>query len=169
MATTRTTKLKLQKPAVADRNWGPTLNANLDALDAMATVAALAVTPMESPSTTRGLSIAPGPYRKADGTIGVYAGGTASANASGDSYVSLDPATGLVSMGTAWPTTPHVPLAVASTNGAAITAIADARCVLNVSRGTPLSLPAATATASYGANEQTMLQAVYDAIRGMGG
>lgn len=169
MAITRTTNLRLQKPAVADRNWGPTLNANLDALDALAPVSALAVTPLESPPTTRGLSIAAGPYLKADGTTGDYAGGTTTATASATSLVSLNPADGSIAVGATWPATPHVRLAVVTADATKITSIADARCVLNFALGSAVSLPAATATGSYGSNEQAMLQAVYNAVKALVG
>lgn len=210
MAITRTTNLKLQKPGAADRNWGGPLNDNLDALDAAATVSALAVTTAETPSTTRGLAIAPGPYLKPDGTTGAYAGGTTTAPASGTSYVSIASTDGSIAVGAAWPTSPHVRLAVVIADANKITSISDARCVLNVALAPSLplsggtmadgaviaaatatglqiagatsqklgfygkapvaqpSVPAATASGSYGATEQAMLQAVYNAIRDLG-
>ena len=165
MAITRTASLKLQKPAVADRNWGPALNGNADALDGLAPLSALAVTTAESPSATRGLAVAAGPYLKPDGTTGQYAGGATTAAASATSHVSLNPATGAIVVGASWPSTPHVRLAVVVADATTITSVADARCVLNVTLGSAVTLPAATATGSYGANEQAMLQAVYDAVQ----
>lgn len=165
MAITRTTKLKLAKPGAADRNWGSPLNDNLDAIDAAAPLSALAVTTAETPSTTRGLAIAAGPYQKPDGTTGAYAGGSATAAVSATSNVSLNPATGAISVDADWPTSPHVRLAVVVADATKVTSITDARCVLNVTLGSAVSLPAATATGTFGSNEQTMLQNVYDAVK----
>src|SRR5690606_6576217 len=153
------------KPGAADRNWGSPLNDNLDVLDAAAPLSALAVTTAETPSTTRGLAIAAGPYLKPDGTTEAYAGGTATATAEDASFVSLDPSDGSISVDADWPTSPHVRLAVVVADATKITSITDARCVLNVTLGSAVSLASATATGSYGSNEQTMLQDVYDAVK----
>src|SRR4051794_12776302 len=75
MATTRTSKLKLGKPASGDALWGTGVyNPNFDALEALSPINGLAVTLAEIPSTTLNVSVAAGTYRQQDGTVGTYAG-----------------------------------------------------------------------------------------------
>ena len=65
---------KLGKPAVADRYWDQALDANADLLDALAPVGGLCVTPLELPSASLNVRVAPGCYQKRDGTVGSFAG-----------------------------------------------------------------------------------------------
>lgn len=167
MAITRTSNLKLAKPAPSDRNWGGPLNDNLDRLDAIAALGALAVSPREVPSASLWVKVAPGSYQKADGSIGVYAG-VAQDNAANNATTRfwLTDA-GVLGKGAAWPSSPHVRLASVTAVDSKITAIVDERVVCRTAKPAP-SLPAATAGTTFGTNERTMLQAVYDAVRNLG-
>ena len=126
MATTYTTNVRLQKPSAADRHWDVPLNANADYLDGLAAVGGLAVTTAEAPSVSLTCRIAGGAYLKANGTIGTYAGGTLSLAASATSKVWLTDA-GVPGSGSAWPTTPNLPLAQVQTGPSTILQIVDAR------------------------------------------
>lgn len=126
MATTYTTNVRLQKPAAADRHWDVPLNANADYLDGLAAVGGLSVTTAEVPSASLNCRIAAGAYLKANGTVGVYAGGSLTLPASVTTYVWLTDA-GVLSSGTAWPTTPNLPLAKVQAGVSTITQITDAR------------------------------------------
>jgi hypothetical protein len=74
MASTYTTRVKLAKPATNDTGWGTTVNADLDALDALEPVGGLLVTSKETPSSTLEVRVEGGEFRKADGTLVSYAG-----------------------------------------------------------------------------------------------
>jgi hypothetical protein len=74
MASTYTTRAKLAKPGTNDTGWGTTVNADLDAIDAIEPVGGLMVTPAETPSTTLNVAVAAGDFRKSDGTLVSYAG-----------------------------------------------------------------------------------------------
>jgi hypothetical protein len=126
MATTYTTNAKLQKPAAGDRTWSTPLNANADALDGLTAIGALCGAPHEIPSASLNLDVSAGTYVKADNSVGVYAGGTIALTASIANYVWLT-GSGVLTKGSAFPTTPHVRVCVATCDGTKITAIADAR------------------------------------------
>jgi len=126
MSTTYTTNAALQKPAVADRNWNTPLNANADALDGMTAVGSLCGTTNEIPSTSLTLKVSGCTYIKADNSLDVYAGGTIALTASIDNYVFLD-GSGTLTKDTAFPTTPHYRVCVATCGTTTITAIVDAR------------------------------------------
>jgi hypothetical protein len=126
MATTYTTNAGLQKPAVADRNWNVPLNANTDALDGMTAVGSLCGTTNETPSTTLTLKVSAGAYVKSDNSVGVYAGGTIALTTASVNYVWLT-GTGTLTIGSAFPTTPHVRICAATAGATTITSIADAR------------------------------------------
>lgn len=128
MSTTNTSAIKLNKPAFADRDWHLALNQNADLLDGQSALAGLCVTTAESPSASLNLSIAPGNFRKPDGTIGSYAGNPALVVAAGSTtYLSLDPSGNLVASTSGFPQTACVPLAMAVAGATTITSVTDAR------------------------------------------
>ena len=122
-----TRNLGLEKPATAERNWDVPINANADLLDGLTAIGGLAVRSAEAPSTTLNVRVASGSYRKADGTVGSYAGSDSHAvPASATTCLSLtDP--GTLVAGTAFPTTAHVRLARVVAGSASITSVDDAR------------------------------------------
>lgn len=126
MATTYTTNANLQKPASGDRGWATPINANADALDGFAAIGSLCGTMNEVPSTTLALKVSAGTFVKSDNSVGVYAGGSITLDASSTVYVWLD-GSGTLTKGSAFPTTPHVRVCAAVTGAASITSIADAR------------------------------------------
>jgi hypothetical protein len=134
MSATYTTQLRLQKPGAGDRTWNTPLNANADALDALAPLGGLAVVPTETPSTTLNVRIAAGTFRKADGTVGSYAGTASQALTGGaTNYIYLlDNATLTIST-SAYPTNAaHVRLATVVAGASTITGVADDRVTLVV-------------------------------------
>lgn len=126
MSTTYTTNAQLQKPGVADRNWNVPLNANADAIDALSAIGSLCGSTNETPSTSLTLKVSACSYVKSDNSVGVYAGGTIALTASIANYVWID-ASGVLTKGTAFPTTPHVRSCIATASVTAITSIVDAR------------------------------------------
>jgi hypothetical protein len=204
MANTYTPNVQLAMPAAGDRTWNVPVNANAQALDALAPVGALAVITTEVPSATLNVRVATGNYQKQDGTIGQYAGSssqTMTASATNYLYLDLTNSGNLVVNTTGFPATAHVRLATVVAAVSTITSITDARVAfsvigafadgVNLTFGTlvgtqigtaanqklaffgktPVVQPtmgAATAGTSYTTNEQTMLNAVYDAVRVLG-
>jgi hypothetical protein len=204
MANTYTPNVQLALPAAGDRTWNVPVNANAQALDALAPVGALAVITTEAPSATLNVRVAGGNYQKQDGTIGQYAGSSSQAmTASATNYLYLDLTNSgnLVVSTTGFPATAHVRLATVVAAVSTITSITDARVAFNVVGAfadgvnltfgtvtgtqigtaanqklaffgkTPVVQPtlgAATAGTSYTSNEQTMLNAVYAAVRALG-
>lgn len=204
MANTYTPNVQLAMPAAGDRTWNVPVNANAQALDALAPVGALAVITTEVPSATLNVRVAAGNYQKQDGTIGAYAGSasqTMTASATSYLYLDLTSSGNLVVNTTGFPTTAHVRLATVVAAVSTITSIADARVAFNVvgafadgvnltfgtSVGTQIGtaaneklaffgktpvvqpiMGAATAGTAYTTNEQTMLNAVYNAVRVLG-
>src|SRR5690349_14616299 len=83
MATMYTLRTKLAKPDVADRGWNVPLNANADQLDRLAPLGGLCVTPAEVPSASLNVQVAPGTFRRPDGTVGTFAGSASLAIAPG--------------------------------------------------------------------------------------
>ena len=129
MATTYTNNAKLAKPGVADRSWDVPLNGNADALDALAPVGGLCVTPAEVPSASLNVRVAAGRYLKQDGSVGSYAGAAAQAVAASSTkvlYLDLA-AAGALAVGASYPATAHIRLATVATGPAAITSVADDR------------------------------------------
>lgn len=126
MSTTYTTNAALEKPALGDRNWSVPLNANADALDAMTAIGALCGATNEIPSTTLTLKVSAGTYIKSDNSVGVYAGGTIALTTAVANYVWLTGA-GVLTIGSAFPTTPHVRICVATCGATTITSVMDAR------------------------------------------
>jgi hypothetical protein len=204
MANTYTPNVQLAMPAAGDRTWNVPVNANAQALDALAPVGALAVITTEVPSATLKVRVAAGNYQKQDGTIGQYAGSssqTMTASATNYLYLDLTNSGNLVVNTTGFPATAHVRLATVVAAVSTITSITDARVAFNVIGAfadgvnltfgtvtgtqigtaanqklaffgkTPVVQPtlgAATAGTSYTSNEQTMLNAVYAAVRALG-
>ncbi|MFO0892147.1 MAG: hypothetical protein U0790_23790 [Isosphaeraceae bacterium] len=128
MATIYTARTKLAKPGVADRQWNLPLNANADLLDGLAPLGGLCVTPAEIPSASLNVQVAPGTYRRPDGTVGTFAGSASTAVAAGQTtslYLTPD---GVLSASTSgYPPTAHVRLATIVAGPAAIQTVADDR------------------------------------------
>jgi hypothetical protein len=135
MANTYTPNVQLAMPAAGDRTWNVPVNANAQALDALAPVGALAVITTEVPSATLNVRVAAGNYQKQDGTIGQYAGSssqTMTASATNHLYLDLTNSGNLVVNTTGFPTTAHVRLATVVAAVSTITGITDARVAFNV-------------------------------------
>ncbi len=133
MSTIYTHNAKLAKPAVADRNWNLPLNANADALDALAPIGGLCVTTAESPSASLIVQAASGRFQKADGTVGAFSGSASTTlPPSLTSVLYLTDAGSLVVSTTGYPATPHVPLATVVTNTTAVVSLTDDRVVCGV-------------------------------------
>src|SRR5512146_786465 len=129
MATTYTTNTKLQKPASGDTSWDVPINANADALDALASIGGLAVTLVETPSASLNVKVAAGSYRQQDGTIGTYAGTASQAITTATTkvlYLDLA-AAGALTVAAAYPTTAHVRIATVVAGATTITSITDDR------------------------------------------
>jgi hypothetical protein len=135
MANTYTPNVQLAMPAAGDRTWNVPVNANAQALDALAPVGALAVITTEVPSATLNVRVAAGNYQKQDGTIGQYAGSssqTMTASATNYLYLDLTNSGNLVVNTTGFPTTAHVRLATVVAAVSTITSITDARVAFSV-------------------------------------
>ncbi len=166
-----TSNTKLYQPAVAERNWNVGLIANMATLDALAPMGGLCVTTTEVPSSSLNVAVAPGPYLTTWGQRAAFAGSLSTAlTASVTNYVYLSAAGTLTLSTTSFPASlAHIPLAVVVTGAGTVTSIADARTPLRMN--VPIAEPtmgAATAGSTYGTNEQTMLGAVYAAVRALG-
>lgn len=129
MSTTYTSNTKLGKPAVTDTGWDVPINANADALEALAPLAALNVSLAEVPSASLNVRVAAGTYVKAAGTIGTYAGTSSQAITTLTTKYLYLTDSGTLTVGTAWPTggTNHVRLAVVVAGATTITSVTDAR------------------------------------------
>lgn len=127
MATTFTTNLRLRKPGGADRYWDVPLNANADALDGLAAVGGLAVTPSETPSASLACRITAGSYQRADGTVASFPGtGSLALAPNATSSVWLTDA-GVATVGSGLPASPHLPLARVRTDAGSVVEVLDAR------------------------------------------
>lgn len=130
MATTYTQRTKLAKPGPADRDWNVPLNANADALDALAPIGGLCITTLESPSATLRVQAAAGRFQRRDGTVGTFEGTSVivlQPEAISSIYLS-DSGELIVSMN-GFPATSHVPLAAVQTDRSRVTAVTDLRVV----------------------------------------
>lgn len=160
MATTYTTNVRLQKPGTADRSWDVPINANADALDAMAALGGLAVAVAEVPSASLNVRVAPGTFVNADGTIGSFAGATSVAlPTSATTFLWLAPG-GILAQGTGFPTTAHLRLAQVVTGATTVTQVVDQRVCFAIQgtglgfvlkSGDTMSGPLAVANATSGA------------------
>jgi hypothetical protein len=152
MATTYTTNLRLQKPATGDTGWDVPLLANADALDGLAPLGGLAVVTAETPSSTLNVRVAAGRFAAPNGVVAAYAGTASQALAAGStSYLYLTAAGVLTVNTTGFPAAPHVPLAVATTGGTTVTAIADWRPAFRCVSSGGSWAPVASKTAAYAA------------------
>lgn len=131
MATTYTTKTKLAKPATGDTGWELVINADLDAIDALAPVGALAVSKTEVPSASLNVAVSAGTYITSTGVFATYAGTASQAmTTASTNYVYILESTGLLTVSTsAFPTgtTKHVRLATVVAGASTITSITDNR------------------------------------------
>ena len=133
MASTYTTRAGLAKPGAGDTSWNVTLNADLDSLDALAPLGALAVSPAERPSASLNVQVAGGVFVSSAGAYVVYAGTASQAvTASTTTYLWLTDA-GVLSSGSAFPTagTKCVRLAAVVAGTSTITSITDARVTIS--------------------------------------
>jgi hypothetical protein len=154
MATSFTSNTKLALPAVADRNWNVPLNANTALLDSLAPVGGLCVSTAEVPSASLNVQVATGKFQKRDGTIGVFAGSTATALGANQTSMLFLSDGGTLSVSTSgYPTTSHVKLATVVTGATSVTSVADDRVVCFVVGTDALPyLPLAGGTLGDGAN-----------------
>lgn len=130
MATNYTQKTRLAKPGPADRDWNVPLNANADAIDALAPVGGLCVATTEVPSASLNVQAAAGRYQRRDGTVGTFAGSPATTMvANATTYVFLTDAGVLTTSTVGLPTSSHVPLAVVATDASTVTSVTDLRVV----------------------------------------
>ena len=148
MANTYTPNVKLAIPGDGDRGWGATLAADLAALDGLACVASLAVTPAESPSTSLNVRVVGGTYRGPGGLPTIYAG-TSSYSIPASSATALWlTATGSLASGSTWPTAgPYVPLAVVTSGVSTIATVGDSRAATTTVG--PPTLAVATVATNY--------------------
>lgn len=132
MATTYTDNLGLPLPAITDEGWGATLLALFAKLDALAPIAAGCVTLSETPSASLNVDVAACVYRKADDTLGTYAGVAGHAvPASATTCLYLTNAGVLTHAASVFPTgSPIVRLSVVVAGASTITSVTDARVVL---------------------------------------
>lgn len=156
-------------PALGDPGWNETLNGDLAALDAVAAVGGLCCTARETPSSSLNVTIAGGTLQTPWGQTVAFAGaGTQPVPPSSTTYVWLTTA-GALTTGSAWPATAYVPIAIVTSGTTTITSIADVRrpCSTVVPIAQP-TMGAATAGSTYTANEQSMIQTLWDNFRALG-
>jgi hypothetical protein len=134
LSNTYTNNVNLAKPAFHDEGWSVPLNANCDALDALAPVGGLAVTSHEQPSSSLLVDVAGGSYVKQDGTIGTYAGVSSQAIPTATTKtLYLDGAASFaLVVGSAYPSTPHVRLATVVAGATTISSVTDNRLAFGV-------------------------------------
>lgn len=158
MPTTRGTRTGLPMFEYLDPDWHLQPIEMRDMLDAVNSLGALAVRLAEYPSASLDVNVLPGDYRKADGTVGSYAGvAPQTLAASGTRYLWLTNA-GALTVGSAWPTSGfYLPLAVVVVGASTITSVTDARTLPGVVSGGPTrgtaTLVAGTVTISTAAVE----------------
>ena len=129
MATTYTTRAQLSKPSTGDTGWGPTIDGDLDQLDGVQAIGALAVTLHEVPSASLNVAVAAGVFISSAGAYVSYAGSASFAVTTAiTNYLWLTDG-GTLTKGTAWPTagTKCVRLAVVVAGATTITSITDGR------------------------------------------
>lgn len=127
MATQFTLNVGLGYWQLNDRDWHLPYQATCQLLDRQAALGTLAVRPLENPSTSRDVRVSAGSFRKADGSLGSYAGTSGvTIPASSTRHLWLTEA-GTLTLGTAWPTGHYVPLATVTTDADTVTSVVDAR------------------------------------------
>ena len=152
MSTTYTPNIKLGQPALGDTGWSTPLNANCSTLDGLAPVGALCITTKEQPSSTLNVAVAAGTVIAQDGTTVTYAGTASQAiTASTTKVLYLDGTVSFaLTVGSSYPTTPHVKLATVVAGASTITSVTDNRQSFNVAGtiadGVNLSLGTSTGT-----------------------
>jgi uncharacterized membrane protein len=138
MADTFTSNRNIRKLAAGDTGYASLWAANLDLLDAIAALGALAVATAETPSASLNVKVSAGSFRKGDGTVVGYAGTAGQAmTASSTNYVFLNDAGTLVVNTTGFPVN-CVRLATVVAGATTITSVTDAQVVLALGgAGTP--------------------------------
>jgi hypothetical protein len=129
MASTFTSRVKLNKPATGDPGWSAPLQDNYNLIDALAPVGSLAVSLHESPSVSLLVDVGAGNFVAQDGSVQSYAGITSQAIPTGTSktlYLDGTAAWALV-VGSSYPATPHVRLATVTAGATTISSIVDNR------------------------------------------
>src|SRR6185437_5460511 len=129
MPNTYSSNIKLATPALGDQGWRTAFLGDMNAIDGISAVGALAVTTSEIPSATLNVDVAPGSYVKQDGTIGTYAGIAGqpiTASVTRVLYLELTAAGALV-VAASYPARPHARLATVVSGTASITEVADNR------------------------------------------
>jgi hypothetical protein len=97
-------------------------------LDAFSALGGLCVSPVEVPSGSLAVSVAPGRYQKGDGSVGAFLGQPVLIlEPSTTSSIYLDPSGDVVASTTGFPSTSHVPLATATTSEAGVLTVSDMR------------------------------------------
>lgn len=136
MADSYTTRCRMPVPALNDPDWRTRIDAMRDFLDGVNAIGGGVVVATETPSSTLNVKVSALVYRKADGTLGSYAGTSSQAiSASTTKCLYLTDA-GVLTVGSAWPTSGYyLPLAVVVAGASTITSIADARSPLSVVSG----------------------------------
>ncbi len=132
MSTSYTANIGLGIPAVSDRNWNLPLSADLDLLDVLAPIGGLCVQEKEHPSTTLNVKVAAGKFRKADGTVGTYAGTSSQAITTATTKVLYLDNSGTLTVATSYPASSHVRLATVVAGATTITSVTDDRIVNGV-------------------------------------
>lgn len=127
MATTYSANLRLEIPAVSDRNWNVALDDNRAALDALSPIGGLAVTTTETPSTTLNVRVTAGVYQQSNGQVATYAGVNPFAITLSSTLNLWLTDAGTLTSGSSWPAAPHVRLATVTAGATTITGISDAR------------------------------------------
>lgn len=139
MAGTLTNRAKLRTPGLnhprpsTGPTWNEALDANRAALDGVNAIGALCVTPADQSfdtfSGSLNVAVSAGRYRRADGTLGTYAGTASQAvSASTTSYLYLTDAGVLTVNTTGFPAgSPIVRLATVVTDATKVVSIADER------------------------------------------
>jgi hypothetical protein len=152
MPNTYTANVKLAMPGSGDTGWNAPVNANCQAVDALAPVGGLAVTTHEQPSASLKVDVAAGSYQRQDGTIGNFAGVASYAVAASSTsylYIDLTGSGALTASTSAFPATAHVRLAVVAAGPSTVSSITDARVAFQV-LGSILDGTALTAGTSSG-------------------
>ena len=158
MPTTRGTRTGLPMWEYLDTDWHEPPIEMRDMLDNVNALGALAVRLAEYPSASLDVNVLAGDYRKADDTVGSYAGvAPQTLAASGTRYLWLTNA-GVLTVGAGWPTAGwYLPLAIVVVGTSTIISITDARTLPGVVSGGPTrgtaTLVAGTVTVSTAAVE----------------
>jgi hypothetical protein len=134
LADTWTANLKLPIPATGDSGWNVANDARATILDGLTTAGSLAVTTHEQPSVSLLVDISAGSYQQQDGTIGTYAGVVSRAVTTAiTNYLYLDlTSSGALVVGTSFPSTAHVRLALVVAGATTISSISDQRVAFQV-------------------------------------